>query len=324
MSPIVVTNSSPASHLTRVAVPPPGVSGDYPYAPLASPLFNTSFEGAAEGPNVTSLNVAGVFTFEPPNATRITNANPALDPQGVAQPLGMGVTSIDGQKFLRFRYQPSTTPDNPWSEQRWYVDPPNGPYVNAKREMWAQWWVFFGTNFHNRQDDSGSRHKKFAAFWNTSYSSTASQTVVVFELWPEIDPATGTDTKRSFLRASTNSYASSSVQQRATYSNAVNNNGTGAIELGRWQRIRVHLKRSSTPGALDGVMQVYVGDTLAINSTNLSLWSFNDPTTTHDYWRAGYLMGEATRGYQTSLSDGADIRIGIDGFGITFTNPAWP
>jgi hypothetical protein len=113
------------------------------------------------------------------------------------------------------------------------------------------------------------------------------------------------------------------VQQRATYSNAVNNDGTGAIELGKWQRIRVHLKRSSAASALDGVVQMWVGDTLAINRTDLSLWSFNDTTTTHDYWRAGYLMGEATRGFDPALSNGVDIRTGVDAFSVTFADPVW-
>jgi hypothetical protein len=81
--------------------------------------------------------------------------------------------------------------------------------------------------------------------------------------------------------------------------------------LGRWVRVRIRAK-VATAANNDGVIQIWLDDTQAINKTNLPSYAWNG---VGNYFEAGYLLGWANSGFELGVNMYVDdVTISVGGF----------
>jgi hypothetical protein len=256
------------------------------------PFYQTSFEEAAVGPNVTTLSVPNVFTWQSGTATRITDTSETtLTPAGYSG-------AVTDTKGLRFRYVGSVD-DAAWSEQRF-----NFPVDAPRAELWVEWYTFFPTGWVQRNSASSDNNKHFA-IWRNRYGLNDNMVVIETEQSGDGTIAPGTLYYGNYNAGSGTSVAMGNMIGPSC-----------PIEPGTWSLNRLHLATATSAGATNGIIKYSAGGTTLANYTNLPLWSFDEPAVAQG-WRIGYFMGYHNSGYAT------DTRIMMDDVKFYDQNPGW-
>ena len=169
---------------------------------------------------------------------------------------------------------------------------------------------------------SSNNHKHFVLFGRAYSTSQQPHPYILAELWPEknTDPEFGD----SYLevRYYENGYVnpgSSNGLRSAGITHGVTSSGVG-LKRGQWNRVRIHADLGSGPGIADGVIQVWYGNDLVINRTNLLMYPNPVPgevNTPYPWWDAGYINGWVNGGFME------DTDYYVDNFAMFLSNPGW-
>ncbi len=154
------------------------------------------------------------------------------------------VVSIDGQRALRFRFGPRE-PDGSshmWAEQRFAHAP--------VQEYWMEFLLLVPSNYQHQRPNSANNNKLLAWWGPNGYSAPG---MGMLQLW---SGSTGPRSTVDYAR----------YGPRSTYAEYVGGKHPliDASMLGRWTRIRVHLRLADVGGA-DGRVRLWRDDALVLD-----------------------------------------------------------
>jgi hypothetical protein len=251
MSPIVVTNSSPAGRVKRVKAPTPA-SG-------ASPFFTETFVGGVTNP-------ANGFTWNGGTYTTVSSTR-----------------AYEGTHSLKFTFTPDVEYEASWAEQRFNL----GRDVN---EFAVDYQLYIPSNFTHMDNLPGfAENNKLFQLWRNTYSDVAGGTQQIgFEYWREAD---GRSNLRSMARMTSPTPGEKLISDIiADEDRPILISDAGPLFKGQWNRIRIASKLSSARGVSDGYLKLWIGDTLFRNYTNFALWNAYT-TPADAVFRNGYFLG---------------------------------
>jgi hypothetical protein len=194
------------------------------------------------------------------------------------------VASFDGFNCLRFRYGPDAEGSDSSAQQSFNMgqDLPS---------VWIDYDLHVPANFAHRSQ-SGATNNKFLMIWNTVYGSGSGTWQGGYE-YTRSGAAASNVRIMSSLESGSNA---DSVTDRPSFTD----NGKAFIGAARplvpgaWSRVRLQFQRSSASGVADGVMRMWIGDTLFAETFGL-FRNLNDVGTT--VLRNGYFMGWSNSGF---------------------------
>ena len=241
---------------------------------VVTPFFADNLAGGA-------LNPANGFTWggltaDPGNSLIITSEDA---PPGATH-------------SLKFTYRATVAPANAYNcELRFDM----GRYLN---EVWIEYqWKPPATYSHRA---NAGDNNKFFALWRDDYSDTVGGTQqFTLETWPY----EGAPGAKSMFRASARAGLITDIdpntrdypQLRPPFINP------GPIRLGEWNRIRFHMRGSSSFGVSDGLFEVWVNDVKFLMFTEVPLYNtYASPADV--LYRNGYFMGYCNSGYDIDTS----------------------
>jgi hypothetical protein len=181
-------------------------------------------------------------------------------------------------------------------------------------ELWLEYDLFVPANFYHRTKQRGSDNNKFLALWEENYKGVADDGVTpTAQFIVEFRPMN--DGKKRVGRPG-DSYLYMNGNLRHSNTNRRFGNSQNAItntERGRWNRVRVHIRLSSTNDAEDGLVELFMNDRKLISRSDLAL-----PTRANGhYLRHGYFMGWANSGYSE------DTHFKVDNVRLYAIDPRW-
>jgi len=267
-------------------------------ASSVTPLYTTSFEGAADGANTLSpaLDTADmVWSNANTVAVRVTNNSETafLPPEYPG--------AVTGVKALRFNYNGTAPGGDGHSEIRWAL-------TSSVTSLWQEFKWYIPAAFIHR-NDSPNNNKWIYVFGET-YGSGVNQCLVDMEF-----ERAGSDTSSNVIPKY--SLANQPSSQEVALASALLISPTGPAIAGQWNTVRLYTKMSSSFIASDGAIICEVNGTRVADFTTLRMWPSNTPVSTVAYWRKGILMGYANSGYATQT------RFLVDDFKLFTTNPGW-
>lgn len=209
--------------------------------------------------------------------------------------------AFSGTHALRFRFGPDTVGGDSGAEQRFDM----GRYLN---EYWVEYMLFVPANFVHRADSPNNN--KFFMTWRDTYSDVAGGTWRVGYEYQ----GTSSSLRPMSSRWDLNSWTSSGLNH--PQSNAPFIGGAGPVRLGAWTRVRLQFKAASSRTASDGVMRMWINDSLYASKTDGRF---------HNYYaepsdavlRKGYFLGWSNSGFS------AETVFFIDDVRFYDADPRW-
>jgi hypothetical protein len=291
MTPIVVTNSSPAGRISRVKAPPP--------ATPATPFFQDSFENG-------QLNPYGGFTWQAMGGRKQIVAN-AASPSGYSLAIRCGPNAPDA--------------DGNQSEiEQSYT------FGRDLSEFWAEWNWTIPSNFTHRKRAGKADNNKLVAWYFNTYGAADPERAQMFvlEFWPIA--TNGTSLPQSYLRVMQRiDYGDptalvSDIPDPALFAFIGDRSGvTGPMLVGSRNRLQVYWKASSAQGVNDGVIKMWGNNVLFVDRSGLALYP--PPWSTLNGQRPVLkqckFFGSSNSGYTDETT------FMFDSFKFYDTNPGW-
>jgi hypothetical protein len=262
MTPIIVTNSSPAGIVKRVKAPAPAAG--------ASPFFEETFEtGTFSGGPAGSTGPEFAWEIGDDGDTFISSTDP-----------------ISGVYSFVNRYPATSTESN--SEKEFWLGRDVG-------QLWLEYEWLVPTNFVHASFEITNQIKMFA-FWRDSYGAGTPGPKWVSEIRRTSDTeswfrAMGTRGDASFV-AGLEDYGG--IYHLPTGSRFIS--ATGPVTRGVKTTLRFNFKPSSSAVATDGHWKMWVDGVPFFTYTG-PLYSTNVATVTTPEVRRGYLMGYSNSGF---------------------------
>jgi hypothetical protein len=176
-------------------------------------------------------------------------------------------------------------------------------------ELWLEYDFYLPENFFHR----GTGNNKFLALWEEEYGGIAKDGTTTTQLLVEFRPMN--DRKRnegrpgdSYLYVNGRSGKTDKMRRMGSAPNAFT-----IRERGRWNKVRIHVRLSSTDASEDGVFELAINGQQLISSRRLALPS----AASGHYIRRGYFLGWANSGYNE------DTHFKVDNVRIYNSNPGW-
>jgi hypothetical protein len=177
----------------------------------------------------------------------------------------------NGNYGLRFRYPAG----EPWAQQEFELG-------QAKKEIWIRYWLRVPVNFSH-----DGQNYKFFSFYMDGYSTLGTGSTVWWNMLPN---------------SNGNSLAFNLGDGTSTGGWVWGTNPFIKVpdDRGRWMQIVIHLKTESSPGASDGLVELWrrwdgeSGFTQFDSHADLPL---KLPNTGVQGWWQGYILGWANPGY---------------------------
>lgn len=176
-----------------------------------------------------------------------------------------------------------------------------GAYYNAEQRftlgrdcaaLWIEYYLYVPSNFAHQS--VSPNNNKFLMVWRDTYGSGSGTWQPGYEY--QLSGGNTVLRPMSSKESGTNATFVTSSGLGHPDHNAPFIGGSGPMAAGTWYRIRHELKAASEGGATDGVMRLWVDDTLVAEMTNGPFRNFgNSPADT--VLRQGYLMGAANSGF---------------------------
>ena len=158
--------------------------------------------------------------------------------------------------------------------------------AKGEKELWIEYDFFLPSNFFHRAPRTSSNNK-FLALWEEAYNAPKGPPLIIFEFRPMADG-------RRQLGKAGDSYL---YVHTRDFAGKMRNRGKPALnafsdaQRGRWNKIRVHVRLSTTEAASDGLIELWLNDNRIIQADGVNL-----PGGKH-YIRHGYFMGWSNSGY---------------------------
>lgn len=251
----------------------------------------TNAEGFGwEGMNKTSL--VSRYTAE----GNVLKCNPTADKAG-ACPLyeintypGRDWAAKSSETALRFRY---VAGDDSFAEQRFHMGSAD------LADMWVGYWLRVPTNYSAYYNPNRAKNSKVIALWMDGYLAHGTGVTVVANMWSKSDNT-------------------STLGISATYHDGTNNVSAGDLggkvpnfmtvaDRGKWMHIVFRVKAETSPGASDGLIEVWrkwEGDgsySQLYKSTGLA--NRLPPGGSKSGFNGGYLMGWSNPGYTAAETE---------------------
>jgi hypothetical protein len=206
-----------------------------------------------------------------------------------------------GSHALRFEFGPNTAGQDAFSEQRFAIG-------NNIKECWVELYIYYpngsegvGSAAYAHRDDTGPDNNKFFRIWGDDYGNSGTK------MGASTRPGSGTTISRLGPEYSDNG-------------GGIGHNGLSFVDdfvttarLGQWLRVRQHYRLPDDDSAANGVIQIWVGDTLEVDESGLDTQAGSSPY----YWNAGYLLGWANSGFT------AKTYLWIDDVAFYDRDPGW-
>lgn len=200
-----------------------------------------------------------------------------------------------GAYSIRFRYDAVADDADSWVELG--LSWPGVP------SLWLEYYLWIPANYHHRAQSS-TEHHKFLSLWGGDPQGDG-KPKTTFELWRQGEGD-------SFLRILHDPDGGPESTELLTVADAVA--AGGLMERGQWNRVRVHVDIGTDSAQDDGVLQVWFGDTLAVNENTVPFWPSPETTLV---WNTAYLMGYTNGGYDEQTD------FYLDELALYTSNPGW-
>ncbi|GAA0839883.1 hypothetical protein GCM10009113_04080 [Marinobacter szutsaonensis] len=184
----------------------------------------------------------------------------------------------DGNYSLLFNYPAG----EPWTEQRFSLG-------SSYPDLWVSFWIRVPQNFYHPA--TSPSNNKFFAIWMDDYSSKGDGPTAFWNIF-----SNGSGGSQIAYSYSEGSYQVGGPQSQFKEFIRVPD------DRGRWMKVVIHVKASSTPGESDGVIELWrrweneSEFTKYHEDTNANL---PIPSGGPDGWSVGYLMGWANAEYES-------------------------
>lgn len=235
----------------------------------SEPLIADSFESG----DMSATNEDG-FNWGKNNRTSIVTKNAVVYSNGeksVSIPNGREWDPKHGEHSLRFRYAPGKA----MAEQRFEIG-------KAYPEIWMSFWLRVPINFSHPDPGNNTQNQKLFYLWMDGYSHHGDGASVGMEF-------RGDGSGGSYFYGK---IAGSGDMGRAPFISIPD-------DRGRWMHLVVHVDSESSPGASDGIMEVWKkweGEPDYIKTQDLRDQTIKLSSTIKGF-AAGYLMGWANAAY---------------------------
>lgn len=241
-----------------VGNPSPAVTASTTAAEAAAPFFSDNFD----------------------NGLR-TNANGFSWGTGGPRVSVSTERAFSGSHALRFRFGPDTLKQDSNAEQRFNL----GRYL---AEYWVDYMLYIPSNFVQRNDLPNNN--KFFMTWRDTYSDVTGGT------WRIGYEYQGTDSRIRPMssRWDLNSWTDGGLNHPQNGAPFIG--GSGPMKIGQWNRVRLQFRAASSRTAADGVMRMWINDSLFAEMTNGKFHNFY-ATPVDAVLRNGYFMGWSNSGF---------------------------
>lgn len=243
---------------------------------IAAPFFQDSFESGdmsathSSGFEWSGNNRTGIVTHEAEVYSNGKVFNPA--------PANTDWTAKDGDHSLRFYYYGG----NSWAEQRFSL---GGSYT----DLWFSFWLRVPQNFYHPVTNPANN--KLFAIWMDAYESKGDGPTAFWNILS--DQAGGSVVAYSYSRGS---FRGAGQQLQPKQFIRI------PEDRGRWMKVVIHVKASSTPNQSDGVIELWRKWS---NETEFTKYHEDKnaelpiPNAGPNGWSFGYLMGWANAVYES-------------------------
>ena len=180
-------------------------------------------------------------------------------------------------------------------------------------ELWIERWIYIGEEYHH--EGSLPDNNKFFSIWGTAYANDNRAKCTV-----ELRPTTPTGDSRFRMMISPNgqgttfNVGSTEAGGSTTYVPGVGDSGDVLIR-GQYTRWRLHIDIGTQAG--EGVLQMWVGDTLVFNESGLNIYPTGGSDPFSPFFDNFYLWGA------TNLDYPVDTTIYEDDIRFYDEDPGW-
>ena len=242
-----------------------------------------------------NIKVCGVDTYE---LGQCPKEEPKYD--------GKNWQAYKGQNSLRFRF-PGGGSDS-WAEQRFDIGTP-------LKEVWMSFSLRIPAEYKAYYPPNGTRsNSKFFTLLMDGYENRGEGTTVVANIWSKPDGSGALGISATFGNYQKTGADPRHVDKFISYPD----------DLGKWMKVVVRVKSETTPGAKDGLIQVWrlrEGEaelTMVYDSENLEIRL--PPPGKVQGFKLGRLLGWSNPGYP----DVTELEFLLDDFVLSGNNPAAP
>lgn len=288
MSPIVVTNSSPAGRIKRVKAASSG----------ATPFFEENFTGG-----VAKTTNDGSFYWASPSYTAVS---PYLgQDRGISSE-----RAYSGTHSMKWTFGPDADPSTGQQNSAWYFT------MNRNlTDVWIERQLWVSANFAHRLNSPGTNNNKFMELYRDGAGGGSPNNCILVEQF-SLNNVGGDQLSKTKTGATTWDSLNS---LNYPFSDIAMIGPTGPLIPGEWNRIRTRFKPASSNSASDGAYYFAINDTVLLNVTNAKIWnrSTSPNWATDCYVNGGYMLGACNSGYTEATT------FYMDAFKFYDTNPGW-
>lgn len=249
--------------------------------------------GAPSSPLTASTTappaITPFFTDNFDNGTR-NNANGVAWKPSSARVTVSSARSFLGTHSLQFAFGPDTTNGDSSAEQRFDL----GRNLSA---IWIEYYLYIPANFVHRSDNPNNN--KLLMIWNTTYGSGSGTWQAGYEYLRISDTSSGVRPMSSKESGDFATFVTSSGLGHPDYGKPLIG-PSNPLKPGQWHRVRMQFQRSSASGVADGIMRMWIGNTLFAQMTNGLFRNLNNVGET--VLRNGYLFGWSNSGFATATT----------------------
>ena len=265
------------------------------------------------------VGLMGPFTVTSNNASRL---NFIGDATGVVQTRAhkafvAATLPYSGTKSVKFIFGPDLAGQDSRSELPFQFG------ANLS-EIWIEYQIYVPSNYYHRTDPPSSNNK-FALLLirddgGDGIPDDTSRMLYDFETGPNPDGSSQIFVQSISAIASSTSAIKSISNTGYSGDNFVG--GSGAVLLGQWNRMRMHVKAASGLGSADAIQELLANDILVFQKTN---GDFGYPNISGSNWYGtfpavvnyGYVLGASNSGFaETTI-------FYVDDFKIYNADPGW-
>ncbi len=172
--------------------------------------------------------------------------------------------------------------------------------------VWVDRWIWIPADYAHGDISGGTTNNKLFAMYGQTYGGSGSDRAqVLLELWD----VGGGDSRLRVMHNPNGGGTAFTTDWVAPFITA-----DGPMRRGQWNRLRYHADVGSGPGANDGVIRIWVGDTQIYSNTAVPLYPAGG---SHPYFEHGYLWGANNGDYAAST------QFYEDDFAIYVEDPGW-
>lgn len=265
---------------------------------VATPISNDAFTitGSSSGVSDFVVNALVTVTSTTPFFSDSFESGDLSHTEGGASWGGATRTAVvttnpyTGTNSLRFRFEPDDLDSGTgeeWVEQHFL-------FGRSCHEVTVEYRLYVPSNFVHRYN-ANHNNNKFIMLWRDLYGSLKDQWQVGFEYWRINDTAS----MHRFLSSRwdegyVSDYGSWPSPPPAQWEPFIG--GTGPINIGAWNKIKMYAKGASSQTAEDGIVRLTINDTLSFEYTK-GRFHNKDLALTDSVLKQGYLLGWSNSGF---------------------------